>query len=187
MTDLTRILERAERGEEGAAEHLAAALYEELRAIAGRQMADERTDHTLQPTALVHEAFLRLVGDGGNSFRSRAHFVGAAAVAIRRILVDHARRRAREKRGGGRRRMHLDEVDPVAPIQDDALLALDDALTALARSSPTTARIVELRFFAGLTIPEVAQQMGTSECTIEREWRGARALLRGELEGGDGV
>lgn len=185
MTQLTRILEQARKGDDAAAEDLATLLYEELRAMARREMAGERSDHTLQPTALVHEAYLRLLRDQDGSFESRAHFFGAAAIAIRRVLVEHARKRSRLKRGGDRVRLNLDELDPAGPMRDDALLALDDALLELANHSPTSANIVELRFFAGMTIPELAKQMNVSESTIERDWRLARAWLRGELERDD--
>lgn len=185
MIQLTHILEQARQGDDAAAEHLAALLYDELRAIARREMAGERPDHTLQPTALVHEAYLRLVRDQDGSFENRAHFFGAAAVAIRRVLVEHARSRSRLKRGGDRVRLNLDDLDPAGPMRDDALLALDEALLELASYSPTSANIVELRFFAGMTIPELARQMNVSESTIERDWRLARAWLRGRLENDD--
>jgi len=185
MTEVTRILQEMEGGAPDAADRLAAVLYDELREIARREMAGERAGHTLQPTALVHEAFLRLV-PGGGTFESRAHFLGAAANAIRRVLVEHARRRGRLKRGGDRERVDYEVAEAGEPLRDEVLVALDDALADLEASSPTTARIVELRFFAGMTVPEVARLLNTSESTVQRGWRAARAWLRGELEGADG-
>ena len=187
MVDLTRILSEAQEGRAASAQELAAVLYGELREIARREMADERAGHTLQPTALVHEAYLRLVGEGSGSFENREHFFAAAATAIRRVLVDHARKRAREKRGGNLARVPIDDVDPVAPIPVSELLSLDEALDRLAAFDPTKGRIVELRFFAGLSIEELARVLGASESTIRREWRAARAWLRSELDGSHGV
>ena len=185
MVDLTRILEEARRGRAGAADELAALLYEELRALARQQMAHERPDHTLQPTAVVHEAYLRLVG-GEGSFESRAHFFAAAASAIRRVLVDHARQRSRVKRGGGEVPVRLDGLDPAMTLPAPELLDLDGALARLAALDPFKARIVELRFFAGMTVEELAGLLGSSESSVRREWRAARAWLRGELDSADG-
>lgn len=185
MADLTRILSESRAGRTGAAEELAVLLYDELRALARQELAGERRQHTLQPTALVHEAYLRLVGtDGGGAFENRAHFFGAAASAIRRVLVDHARRRARAKRGGGVVVLSLDALDPAQRIPDPELLGLDEALAQLAQLDPTKARIVELRFFAGLSVEELARALGLSESTVRRHWRMARAWLRGELSRG---
>ncbi|MFG0316842.1 MAG: sigma-70 family RNA polymerase sigma factor [Planctomycetota bacterium JB042] len=183
MNELTRILENAERGDEGASERLAALVYDELREMARREMRGERRDHTLQPTALVNEAYLRLLGDEGTSFENRAHFFGAAASAIRRVLVEHARRRSRLKRGGGRERIDLDEaLDAADPIRDDRLLALDEAMERLASFDEAKARLVELRFFAGMTVPEIARARRVSESTVAREWRLARSWLQGALD-----
>jgi len=184
MAKLTRILRESRAGRTGAAEELAALLYDELRALARQELAGERPEHTLQPTALVHEAYLRLVGGDGGSFENRAHFFGAAATAIRRVLVDHARRRARAKRGGGMAQLALDEVDPAQPISDAELLGLDEALARLGELDPTKARIVELRFFAGMSVEELARALELSESTVRRHWRMARAWLRGELSRG---
>jgi len=186
MADVTRILREARDGQEGASEELAALLYGELRQLARRELAHERPDHTLQPTALVHEAWLRLMGDAECEFDSRAHFFGAAARAIRRVLVDHARARAREKRGGGAIALPLDQLDPAAPLPESRLLALDEALERLAVVDPFKARVVELRFFSGLSVAELARLLGTSESSVGRDWRVARAWLRGELEGDHG-
>jgi len=182
MADLTRILQEAQDGRSGAAEELASALYDELRALARQELSGERAGHTLQPTALVHEAYLRLVGGQNTSFQSRAHFFAAAATAIRRVLVDHARRRARAKRGGGEAPLSLGDVDPAAPLPPAELLDLDAALAELARFDPFKARIVELRFFAGLSVDEVAKLLGASESSVRRDWRLARAWLRAELD-----
>jgi len=184
MADLTRILRESRESRTGAAEELAALLYDELRALARQELAGERPGHTLQPTALVHEAYLRLVGGEGTSFENRAHFFGAAAKAIRRVLVDHARRRARAKRGGGAIPLSLGEMDPAQPISDAELLGLDEALARLAALDPVKARIVELRFFAGMGVDELARALALSESTVRRHWRMARAWLRGELSGG---
>ena len=183
MTELTHILAQVGRGVAGAADELAARLYDELHAMAQREMANERAGHTLQPTALVHEAYLRLVSKEGGSFQNRAHFFGAAARAIRRVLVDHARGRQRMKRGEGAPRADLDAMNPAAPVREDALLALDHALTELTTFAPRLAELVELRFFSGMSLPEVAQLLKTSESTLQRDWRIARAWLRGKLGG----
>jgi RNA polymerase sigma factor (TIGR02999 family) len=186
MDDLTRILADVAQGRPEASERLVALLYGELRAMARRELAGERAGHTLQPTALVHEAYLRLAGGDGLRFESRAHFFAAAATAIRRVLVEHARMRARVKRGDGARRVDLSAVDP--PQADEGmpaetLMAVDAALARLAGFAPALARVVELRFFAGMTIPETARLLERSETTVQRDWRLARAWLRGELGG----
>jgi RNA polymerase sigma factor (TIGR02999 family) len=188
MEDLTRILAAVADGQPEAGERLVSLLYRELREVAQRAMSSERPDHTLQPTALVHEVYLRLAGGDGLRFESRAHFFGAAATAIRRVLVEHARRRVRVKRGGGARRVDLSAVEASATgadggeLPDDALMAVDEALARLSAFAPELARVVELRFFAGMTIPETARLLGVSTSKIERDWRLARAWLRGELE-----
>lgn len=183
MPDVERILQEARDGRPEAAEELARTLYEELRGLARRELAGERPDHTLQPTALVHEAWLRLVDPAGSgpSFENRAHFFGAAATAIRRVLVDHARARASDKRGAPWRREPLTGRD--VALEEERWLALDAALERLAELSPLKARIVELRFFAGMTHGELARALSVSEPTVRREWRVARAWLRDELEG----
>jgi len=186
MADLDRILRSAQEGDPKAAQELSALLYKELRELARRQMASERSGHTLQPTALVNEAYLRLVADKEGTFADRDSFFAAAANAIRRVLVDHARKRAREKRGGGRKRVPLDGLDVAEPLADDELLELDEALARLARIDPTKARIVELRFFAGLTVQEIGTVLGASESTVRREWRMARAWLRDQMDGSGG-
>ncbi|MCK6448341.1 MAG: ECF-type sigma factor [Planctomycetes bacterium] len=185
MVDFTSTLRSAQAGDADAARRLAALLYDELRELARREMAAERRDHTLQPTALVHEAYLRLV-DGDATFADRESFFAAAANAIRRVLVDHARKRGREKRGGGHVRVPLEGLDVAETFEDHELVALDDALGELARVDPTKARIVELRFFAGMSVEELAKTLKTSESTLQREWRMARAWLRERMGGAGG-
>jgi RNA polymerase sigma factor (TIGR02999 family) len=180
MVDFPHLLSAAQTGDAKAAEDLAARLYADLHELARREMADERRNHTLQPTALVHEAYLRLVA-GGAAFADRESFCAAAATTIRRVLVDHARRRARDKRGGGQLRVPLEGLEVAEPLADEDLLSLDDALARLAAFDPTKARLVELRFFAGLSMTELARTLGASESTVQREWRVARAWLRAHL------
>lgn len=182
MADLPRILRSAQTGDPQAAAALAALLYDELHALARREMAHERANHTLQPTALVNEAYLRLTADRAAAFTDRDSFFAAAANAIRRVLVDHARRRSREKRGGGIVHAPLDEHEVAAPLDDEGLLSLDAALAELALLDPGKARLVELRFFAGLSMAELGRALGASESTLQREWRMARAWLRAHLE-----
>jgi RNA polymerase sigma factor (TIGR02999 family) len=182
VNDFTRLLDEAGGGDPAAGERLAERLYAELRRLARREMASERSDHTLQPTALVHEAYLRLMGVGEERFESRAHFYAAAACAIRRVLVDHARARGRLKRGGAQLRVDLEGLELQAPERDARLLELDAALARLAELDPTKARLVELRFFAGMTLEEAARALGASQSTAAREWRTARAWLQSELD-----
>jgi RNA polymerase sigma factor (TIGR02999 family) len=185
MSDVDRLLDEARRGDAEASEQLAVLVYGELREMAQREMAGERPDHTLQPTALVHEAYMRLVSADGTTFENRAHFFGAAATAIRRVLVEHARKRAREKRGGGRARLDLDESILAEPGRDQLLVALDEALVELAEFAPNHARLVDLRFFAGMTLADIATLSQVSVSTVQRDWRIARAWLQGKLEEGD--
>jgi RNA polymerase sigma factor (TIGR02999 family) len=189
MTEVTQLLQEVRAGRPGATNELVAALYQELRAIARRDLAGQRPGHTLQPTALVHEAWLRLFGkdpSGGQGFDNRAHFFSAASTAVRRVLADHARRRQAEKRGGARGRVPLDdypsgELDVGGAVDSEDVVALDDALEKLSRFAPDQARVVEVRFFGGLTASEASRALGISESTVERHWRVARAWLRGEL------
>ena len=194
MTEVTEILQDVKAGRPGATDALVAALYTELRALARRDLAEERAGHTLQPTALVHEVWMRLFGKdpaAESGFENRAHFFSAASTAVRRVLVDHARRRQAEKRGGARGRVTLSEVDlqdaqSSGPIADADLVALDDALGRLGGFAPEQARVVELRFFGGMTAPEAARALGVSVSTVDRHWRVARAWLRDELAPSDG-
>jgi RNA polymerase sigma factor (TIGR02999 family) len=178
MSDVTRILSAIDQGDPAAADQLLPLVYDELRRLATARLAADRPGQTLQATALVHEAYLRLVGsEGGQGWSGRGHFFAAAAEAMRRILIDRARRKRREKHGGDLRRIELGDVaDPAADRPDD-LLALDDALTALARIDPAKADVVKLRYFTGLTIEEAAACLGISPATAKRHWAVARAWL----------
>ena len=186
--DVTLLLRRARRGESVTGE-LMPLIYDELHRLARRHMRSERAGHTLQPTALVHEAYLRLVGSDNGPWQDRAHFFAVAANVVRRILVQHARARRSQKRGGDRQRVSLDEVQPAgAEITNDRVLAVDEALERLAELDPAKARLVELRFFAGLTNAEIADATGVSERTVARGWDFARAWLSRALrEDGDAV
>lgn len=176
--DATQLLTRARGGDAAAAAELLPIVYEELRALAACYLRRERGEHTLQPTALVHEAFVRLVDQVRIEWRDRAHFFRTAAQAMRRVLVDHARARDAAKRGGGCRRVVLDdEVAPQARPQVD-LLELDDLLTRLAALNERHAQVIELRFFGGMTIDETAAALGVSTTTVEDDWAVARAWLR---------
>ncbi len=178
---VTHLLDRAQHGDARATDDLFPIVYEELRSIAAGFLRDESNAQTLQATALVHEAYLRLVGPSGTRWENRAHFFGAAARAIRRILTDHARQRNRIKRGGGVRPVPLDEALVVPPTPDVDFVVLDDALTRLARIDAQKARVVELRFFAGLTVEQVALALGVSQSTVARDWQFARVWLSREL------
>jgi RNA polymerase sigma factor (TIGR02999 family) len=182
MSDVTRLLDRATAGDRRAAAELLPLVYDELRKLAAVRMAAESPDQTLEPTALVHEAYLRLVGPAAHAtFDHRGHFFAAAAEAMRRILVDNARRKRTEKHGGQRRRVELKDVAAGADSAADDLLALDEALDALAAEDPRKARLVELRYFAGLSVEEAAAALGISEATAKRDWVYARSWLFGRL------
>jgi RNA polymerase sigma factor (TIGR02999 family) len=181
MSEVTRILSAIEQGDRQAAEDLLPLVYDELRRLAARRLVREKAGQTLQPTALVHEAYLRLVGRDGPHWSSRGHFYAAAAQAMRRILVENARRKQASKRGGGTRRVPLEEFHRVEESPQD-LLDLDGALTRLAAEEPAKAQLVQLRFFAGLSIPEAAAALGVSVATAERWWSYARAWLYSVLE-----
>jgi RNA polymerase sigma factor (TIGR02999 family) len=178
---ITELLERARGGQEPAVEELVPLVYGELRRIARRYMRHERPGQTLNATALVHEAYLRLFKDQDVSFQNRAHFLGIAARSMRQILVEHARARDADKRGGERRRITLDERVAATASRDIDLLALDEALERLARLDERHARIVELRFFGGLTNEETAAALDISPATVKRAWTVARAWLHREL------
>ncbi len=182
MTEFTQVLNAIEGGDANAAGQLLPLVYEELRKLATSKLAEEQPGQTLQPTALVHEAYLRLVGEEDVSrWQNRAHFFGAAAEAMRRILIDSARRKRMPKHGGDRVREPLDDM--VAPEKCDELLALDEALSKLAAQDPIKARLVELRYFAGLTGEEAAKVLGISPATADRYWAFARAWLHSEVRG----
>lgn len=181
MVDLTRLLVAARDGDDAALDRFVEAVYDELRSMARDQMRGERQNHTLEPTAVAHEALLRLFQDGKLPFDNRGHFFSAAAQALRRVLVDHARKRSTNKRAHDRSTGEV-ELDAVAgPARDKQLIALDDALTELARVAPDKARLVELRFFAGLSVEEAAAALGVSESTAARDWRMARAWLEARV------
>jgi RNA polymerase sigma factor (TIGR02999 family) len=179
--DVTRLLLQWSSGQEQALERLVPQIHGELRKLAASYLRKERPDHTLQPTALVNEAFLKLIDQRSVKWQNRAHFFGIAAQAMRRILVDHARARLAGKRGGDMHKVPLDAGNLVGPAVDIDLLALDEALTRLAALDPQQSRIVELRFFGGLTMEETAEVMRISPATIGREWRIAKAWLSAEL------
>ncbi len=182
---VTQLLEAVSAGQASAQDKLWSAVYEELRGMAHKQMGHESPGHTMQSTALVHEAYLRLVGDEEVQWVNRRHFFAAAARAMRRIRIDEARRRGRVKRGGGRQRVAIDEA-AVAFDQDPAeLLAIDEALDELEKSDKRKAEIVLLRYFAGLTIDETAAALEVSARTVDNEWRFARAWLHRQLKSGD--
>jgi RNA polymerase sigma factor (TIGR02999 family) len=186
MNDVTRILSAMEHGDTSASEQLLPLVYQELRKLAAAKLSHEKPGQTLQPTVLVHEAYVRLVdGDAARQWNSRGHFFAAAAEAMRRILIESARRKQSERKGGGRKRLDLDAVNPTAEIRDDELLALDEALGRLEERWPDKAQLVKLRYFAGMTIPEAAQAMGVSHATAERHWTFARAWLHSQLTSGD--
>ncbi len=186
MSDVTRLLDAAAAGDRRAAADLLPLVYDELRRLAEARMAAEKPGHTLDATALVHEAYLRLVGPAdAERWDGRGHFFAAAAEAMRRILVEAARRKKREKHGGGLGRVDLDAAQPEAPDPRHDLVALDEALTRLAAEDQQAARLVELRYFAGLSIPEAAQALGTSPRTADRLWAYARAWLYRDLSSRD--
>ena len=184
MGDLTHVLDAAAAGDPRAARELLPLVYDELRRLAAARLAHEAPGQTLDATALVHEAYLRLVGPAdARRWQDRGHFFAAAAQAMRNLLVDHARRKRRDKHGGGRRRVELDESVPASPGAEPDLLALDEALTRLAAADPEAAAVVQLRYFGGLSIEEAAEALGTSRATAYRHWAFARAWLLHELSG----
>jgi RNA polymerase sigma factor (TIGR02999 family) len=179
---VTRLLVEWQNGDQQALDSLIPLVYQELRSIAGRYLSRESPSHTLQSTALVHEAYFKLIGQRRVRWQNRAHFFGIAAQLMRRILIDHARHQARDKRGGPMPKLSLDEAMATAGSAPDLdLLALDQALTSLARIDPRGARIIELRFFSGLSLEETAEVMGISAGTVKRDWSAARAWLYREM------
>ena|ERR1044071_4149043 len=174
-------------GSQSVRDELMGRVYDELRRLAHHYLREERPNHTLQPTALVHEAYLRLMDQPGVSWRSREHFIGIAATMMRRVLVDHARRHKRDKRGGGLPKLSLLEADCFTNQQSLDFVALDVALGKLSTDYPDASRTVELRFFGGLSIAETARVLSVSESTVERDWRFARAWLMREMNGSRGL
>jgi len=187
MIDINLVQSRIEPGDSGAAERLLPLVYDELRRLAAHKLAQEPTGQTLQPTALVHEAYVRLLPSGGGAagavqrWDSPGHFFAAAAEAMRRILIERARAKRSEKRGGGRQKLDIDAVDLAIQSTPDDLLALDEALAKLAALDPAAARLVELRYFAGLSVEEAGAAIGVSTATAYRHWKYARAWLHGQL------
>jgi RNA polymerase sigma factor (TIGR02999 family) len=177
VSEVTRILERAQQGDAHAAEDLLPLVYQELRRLAAGKMSAQSAGHTLQPTALVHEAYLRLVGSEHKQFQNSRHFFAVAAEAMRQILVDAARRKARLKRGGEWQRLDLDSLELAADAPPEGLLALHEALEQFSREDPEKAELVKLRFFGGLPLPQAASAMGWSLATAKRHWAFARAWL----------
>jgi len=184
MSDVTRILTAIEQGNAKASDELLPLVYNELRRMAAHKMAGERPGHTLQPTALVHEAWLALVDSPNQSWQNRAHFFGAAAEAMRRILIARARRKGRQRRGAGAAHLDVDALEIASPAPDDQLLALNEALDRFAKLEPQQAELVKLRYFVGLKIEEAAEVLGISKATAKRWWAYARAWLFHEVDGG---
>jgi RNA polymerase sigma factor (TIGR02999 family) len=182
MSDVTRILQQIESGDPSAAEELLPLVYDELRKLAAARMAQEPPDHTLQATALVHEAYLKLVGSGSQpGWQNRRHFFVAAAEAMRRILIDHARRRQRVKHGGDRQRVGLETAEPHVEPQPDDLLLIDEALQRLGSEDPQAAEVVKLSYFGGLDVEQAADVLGMSRATAYRHWNYAKAWLHAEI------
>jgi RNA polymerase sigma factor (TIGR02999 family) len=184
MSDATVMLAAVKAGEPKAAEELLVLVYDELRRLAASKLAYEAPDQTLQPTALVHEAWLRLVGDRSASFNDREHFFRASAEAMRRILIDRARRKRTKRHGGSYQRIDFEGIEPSSPAADDQLLAVNDALDKLAIEHPVQAELVKLRYFAGLTNEEVSEVLGVSVSTAKNYWTFARAWLLNEIGSG---
>ena len=184
---VTLILGRVRAGDEGARGELVAMVYEELRQVASRLMRRERADHTLSPTAVVHEAVIRLLGEAVfDKAADRNFLLASAARSMREVLIDHARRRAADRRGGGRRRVALDSVVDYFEEQGLDIVAVHEALDRLAELDGRQSQVMTLRYFGGMTVAEVAAALGVSVTTVEQDWRLARAWLAGQLEGGDG-
>ena len=182
MNDVTQILSRIDSGDPTASEELLPLVYEELRKLAAQKLAHEKPGQTLEATALVHEAYLRLVSGGpAQKWDSRGHFFSGAAEAMRRILVDNARRKLRTKHGGDWKRVNVESMAPIGVSTNEDLLALDDALAKLAAEDSDSAEIVKLKYFAGLTIPQIAELLGTTSRTVDRRWAYARSWLHQEL------
>lgn len=181
MSEVTRILTAIEQGDARSSEELLPLVYHELRRMAAHKMSAEPSGHTLQPTALVHEAWLKLVDSRAQSWQNRAHFFGAAAEAMRRILIARARRKHAQRRGSGAANLDADELEIAGPAPDDQLLALHDALDRFAALEPRQAELVKLRYFVGLKIEEAAEILGISEATAKRWWAYARAWLFNEM------
>ncbi len=182
MSEITLIIERAQQGDARAAEELLPLIYDELRRLAAHKMANEAAGQTLQPTALVHEAWLRLSGNENQQWNGRAHFFGAAAEAMRRILIENARRKRAARHGGGQAKLDIQEMEIASPAKEDELLAVSEALEKLAARDSKKAELVKLRYFVGLTTEEAAEVLGISVPTADRWWSYSRAWLFEEME-----
>lgn len=182
MSDVTHILTAIEQGDAKPTDDLLPLVYQELRRLAAHKMAAERPGHTLQPTALVHEAWLKLVDSPAQSWQNRAYFFGAAAEAMRRILIERARRKSRQRRGSGAEHLDADEIEIASPAPDDQLLALNEAMDRFAALEPKQAELVKLRYFVGLNIEEAAEVLGISKSTAKRWWTYARAWLFHDIQ-----
>jgi len=185
MSDVTRILNAIEQGDARAADKLLPLVYEELRRLAARKMSQELPGQTLQATALVHEAYIRLVGEEAQNWRDSSHFFRVAAEAMRRILIDNARRKQRKKHGSGRQKVSLDEIDLTIEGPSTDMIALDEAITKLSEEDQAVAELVRLRYFAGLTLGQTANVLGVSQRTADRYWAYARAWLYQEISRAD--
>ena len=185
MSDVTRVIEAIQQGDPKAADELLPLVYEELRKLAASKMANEAAGNTLQPTALVHEAWMRLVGKNHPQFAGRPHFFAAAAEAMRRILIDRARRKLAVRHGGGQERMDIQQLDVAAPVADEQLLAVNEALDKLAAQDPIEAKLVKLRYFAGMTTEEAARLLDISPRTARNYWAHARTWLYHEITVGN--
>jgi len=184
MNEFTRIINAIEQGDPKAADGLLPLVYEELRVLAAQKMAQEKPGHTLQATALVHEAYIRLAGSEAQNWNSRTHFFGAAAEAMRRILIENARRKKRLRHGGDKQRVEMQDADLTIDAPCDDLIALDEALTKLGEEDPAKADLVKLRYFAGLTLEQAAEMLGISRATADRYWSYARAWLFDQINKG---
>ena len=184
MNEFTRIINAIEQGDPKAADGLLPLVYEELRVLAAQKMAQEKPGHTLQATALVHEAYIRLAGSEAQNWNSRTHFFGAAAEAMRRILIENARRKKRLRHGGDKQRVEMQDADLTIDAPCDDLIALDEALTKLGEEDPAKADLVKLRYFAGLTLEQAAEILGISRATADRYWSYARAWLFDQINKG---
>jgi RNA polymerase sigma-70 factor (ECF subfamily) len=186
-SDVTSLLKKLADGNQEAARELIPLVYRELHRLAASHLRRERRDHTLQATALVHEAYIKLIAQGNADWQNRAHFFAVASNLMRRILVDYARRQLRAKRGGRQTKLSLDQVVLLSPECPDKMLALDECLTRLEKLDARQSRIVELRYFGGLTVDEAAEVLGVSPTTVRREWTSAKAYLYGELKQSHGT
>jgi RNA polymerase sigma factor (TIGR02999 family) len=183
MSDVTQLLNAIEAGEPKAADQLLPLVYEELRKLAAVRMANEKVGQTLQPTALVHEAWLKIAGNGGEQFANRRHFFKAAATAMQQILIDNARRKQRLKHGGNQAGEELHESRIAMTVPSEELLAVNDALAALALEDPQAAEVVQMRYFVGMTVPEIADALNLAPRTVDRHWAFARAWLKRTIRG----